>query len=29
MFAPVFRGAVSTFVGILMLAFSHFDFIFR
>ena len=29
MFAPVFRGAASTFVGILMLAFSHFDFIFR
>ena len=29
MFAPVFRGAASSFVGILMLAFSHFDFIFR
>lgn len=28
-FAPVLHGAVSTFLGITMLAFSHFDFIFR
>uniref|UniRef100_A0A0K2T4G9 Protein patchedlike [Bombus terrestris] n=2 Tax=Lepeophtheirus salmonis TaxID=72036 RepID=A0A0K2T4G9_LEPSM len=29
MFTPVFHGAVSTFLGIIMLAFSHFDFVFR
>ena len=29
MFAPVFHGAVSTFLGIIMLAFSHFDFVVR
>ena len=29
MFAPVFHGAVSTFLGIAMLAFSDFDFIYR
>eukprot|EP00095_Tigriopus_kingsejongensis_P000792 maker-scaffold67_size430214-snap-gene-3.36 protein:Tk00792 transcript:maker-scaffold67_size430214-snap-gene-3.36-mRNA-1 annotation:"patched 1 " len=28
-FAPVLHGAISTFLGIFMLAFSHFDFIFR
>merc|ERR1719195_1398451 len=29
MFAPVMHGAVSTFLGVAMLAFSQFDFIFR
>ncbi|KAF0297659.1 Protein patched [Amphibalanus amphitrite] len=29
MFQPVFHGAISTFVGVLMLAFSDFDFIVR
>jgi patched 1 protein len=29
MFAPVFHGALSTFLGIIMLAFSHFDFVVR
>ena len=29
MFAPVVHGAVSTFLGVAMLAFSQFDFIFR
>ena len=29
MFAPVMHGAFSTFLGVVMLAFSQFDFIFR
>ena len=29
MFAPVLHGAISTFLGVLMLAFSQFDFIVR
>ena len=29
MFAPVTHGAVSTLLGVAMLAFSQFDFIFR
>ena len=29
MFRPVFHGAFSTFLGVLMLAFSEFDFIIR
>ena len=29
MFGPVVHGAVSTFIGIVMLAFSHFDFVVR
>jgi len=29
MFEPVFHGAISTFLGIIMLAFSHFDFVVR
>merc|ERR1739848_134099 len=29
MFEPVFHGAVSNFLGIIMLAFSNFDFVFR
>eukprot|EP00096_Caligus_rogercresseyi_P007392 TRINITY_DN2523_c0_g3_i5.p1 TRINITY_DN2523_c0_g3~~TRINITY_DN2523_c0_g3_i5.p1 ORF type:complete len:378 (+),score=102.59 TRINITY_DN2523_c0_g3_i5:148-1281(+) len=29
MFTPVFHGAISTFLGIVMLAFSDFDFVFR
>merc|ERR1719195_1139364 len=29
MFAPVMHGATSTFLGVVMLAFSQFDFIFR
>ena len=29
MFAPVVHGAFSTFLGVLMLAFSQFDFIVR
>jgi hypothetical protein len=29
MLAPVFHGAFSTFLGIVMLAFSHFDFVVR
>ena len=29
MFAPVIHGAVSTLLGVLMLAFSQFDFIVR
>ena len=29
MFAPVTHGAISTLLGVAMLAFSQFDFIFR
>jgi patched 1 protein len=29
MFAPVVHGAVSTLLGVVMLAFSQFDFILR
>jgi hypothetical protein len=29
MLAPVIHGACSTFLGIIMLAFSHFDFVVR
>ena len=29
MFAPVIHGAFSTFLGVVMLAFSQFDFIVR
>ena len=29
MLTPVFHAAFSTFLGIVMLAFSRFDFIFR
>ena len=29
MLEPVFHGAMTTFLGIIMLAFSHFDFVVR